>query len=282
MIHPNTTFEVAINHIAADPDRFGRLRPTILFDATQNHQNHYQQQTQLNNFDELNKRNYAVGDLVELRFFGAHPQLGRILRPASRDNREPFNAALTYCRHCQQPLVQRYGQLHCPGENCPLTAFARLLHACAPSVLDLPFGRDTLEYLVWGDELVTTFASLFFLEPEHFRQNGLHDYADIDVIVGAVRNRLDQLHGRGYSETVQRIAQLRFLDALSIPGLHSKNLRRMTETLANRAWHWGELASVLTDTTALCQFDIPISDVRAITTHARERIMELDSIARDF
>jgi NAD-dependent DNA ligase len=271
---------VRINHIATDPDRFGRIHPVVLFSATPHH-GHLIQEAHLNTIEDLKTRNYSVGDTVQLNTIGSHYTLGSIISPASVDERRPYTTEPTMCTSCHLYLVDRHGQPHCPEENCPRTVYARTLYATHPHVLDLPFGCETLRYLIWGRECITDFPSMFFLDAETISRN-VHGDDEIEIILDALSRRLDQLFGRGYPPDVQAIAQYRFLDALSIDGLHRKNLKRLREGLQKKTWTWGELPHILTDPSTLRSMAITRTDIPTIVACANERIMELDCLSREF
>jgi len=279
MVNTQIPYDVRINHIAIDPDRFGRLHPVVFFSATPHH-GQIVQQAHLKSLQDLKQRNYAVGDLIELHFVGSHPILGKILVPAKPTDRRLVSTEPLLCKSCHLKLFYHNGQPYCPDYNCPWSVYARTLYATQPHVLDLPFGSETLNYLIWGQEYLTDFPSMLFLEPKTAFEGILGDH-EIEIITDALKRRLDQLFGRGFSPEVQNLAQYRFLDAFSIPGLHRTNLKRLRAGLRQAQWVWNDLPHVLTDVTMLRSLGISKSYVVTILKYASERIMELDALSRE-
>jgi hypothetical protein len=148
-------------------------------------------------------------------------------------------------------------------------------------VLDLPLCKNALVYVFWGCELVDDLPTLLFLDTPGL-EGECYDRTESEMIVSALRTRVDQLFGRNCSRETQLDVQGRILDALSLTGLYTRDRRKLHQRLKRRAWDWGDLAYVLTDTTFLRSSDITPEDARNIARHARHRALELDTLAREF
>lgn len=277
--HP--TFNTQIRHITIDPDRFGRLQPTIMFD-TISYRGEYFTSARLDACEDIVKYDYACGDLIDVEIIGGIPRIGWLLRKSDADDRFSGVIGYDYCHHCQKRLVYHNGNRYCQStEECPRTAFARLSYAVQPNVLNLPLGKEDLNYIIWGGELAMNLPSLLFLDSTQFDTRFYHR-DESEVIVSALRLRLDQLFGHGFPRYIQLQAQDKVLDALSLTGLYNKDRQRLCELLEDSRWAWNDLPSVLTDTRFLRSCGIASQDARTISRGAEGRITELDALSREF
>jgi len=273
-----TPIEVVIDIVNIEPDRFGYLRPMIGFEEVSRHQDDLCFQS-LPTIAELYRRSYKEGDVVEVRYVGGVPHLGPVIRnhadPAPADWGYSLRKGL--CESCQQKLTIRQGGLRCDNPFCMSINLYRVLYACAPNVLDIPFDSKDLFYLCVSSDYPITLPSLLTFGKSDLQQ--FLPNSEINAMVETLRTRRNQLHGIGYQQDVQSIAQKRFLDAISIAGLHRKNIQRLQTRLVNKDWYWGELHQVLTRPNMLRRFGLDKHDALDIAEQAKHRQDELQAYA---
>lgn len=285
-----------IMHIDIEPDRFGLLHPVVFVNPI--HRRHdVNARISLDRVQDLSRMHYARGDLVEVGLMGQSKiaRLGQILEKGPDDCHHHSALDLGVCRHCQQNLTLRDGDLFCPGEHCPSTTYARATYAVGRHVLDIDLRPEALDLLIWGAETITDVTSLLFLDHTALEclggQEGIverYDPDEIAVLADTIAQRRDQLFGRwrpskmqGVSgQSVQAVIQKKTLDALSIQGLHHHAIAGLTTALAQNKWTWEQLPEVLTDVTALRNYGIGRIEAHSIVGHAQARIGELDQISR--
>lgn len=268
---------IKIDAIEAEPDRFGRIRPVIASNEVTRYEYEFYTIDMLTP-QHLKQAGYQVGDIVEVSFINKIPRLGKIIERTSKIPSDPLGFGV--CHACATPFTRKHGQLYCTKIDCTSTVFNRMLHANKKKVLDLPFDWHTLYNLVTQDGTVNDLPSLFNLDTHKLR--GYFDEEGIDLITRTLHKRIAQLNGECYSGAIQNIAQRRFLDALSVVGLHGENVKRLGDSLGDGDWQWSELPLVLTDPSLLRSCGISGNDVVTIVASAKPRIAEFDTLVREF
>jgi NAD-dependent DNA ligase len=269
------SMEAVLSVVSIEPDRFGRLRPVIGFED-RIHRTDTLFWTSLPTIEDLQQHGYDQGDVVDVTYTAEIPRLGKILRKSTDTDRSPWNQTL-HCESCTGRLVERHGQRYCGNEWCQSTTLYRILYACTPTVLDLPIDRDDAEWLCLSVGFPLTLPTLLTLGREEF--NEIVSNTDVDLILRALCARRNQLHGIGYPSDVQSLAQTRFLDALSLNGLHRTNSRRLQKGLSAQDWLWTDLEQVLTHHPTLRGFGISRRDAQEIVDHTNRRREEIQAYA---
>lgn len=259
---------VLIKHITAEHDRFGRIHSVVEISPIIRNETKISK-IHLTELDDLLYTKYKVDEVIELPFIGNIPRFN-----------SSNNHFRDYCYCCNKFLINKYGGLYCPNENCSKTIVARLIYAARKPLLDLPICKETLEDIVLSSDFVNDLPSLLCVDINQLDE--LFDRTESELIVSALQLRMDRLFGRGCSQEEQLLVQSKFLDALSITGLYNKDRMKIHKELQDRTWCWENLTEVLTDTGFLVKCGIVAQDARVITKHALNRIVELDTLARGF
>lgn len=269
--------DAIITNISLEPDRFGRIRPRIETDATYPSEYDHRR-TSLEDIDDLINRNYARGDQIAITYIGTLPILGRVLK---KRNPKTLNTLLPgVCPCCSLKLLQnRTRQLYCTNVHCASVVIERLVYACSPSVLNLPFSRHAISYFVRDCHLVDDLASLLHLSHSQLMQ--YYDLEHIDHIEKSCRRRLELVKQAAPEKEEVQDMVFRFLVALSLPGLYKNNVRRLVRAFVAEKWEWGELPEILTDAGMLKSFGIYFLDAFMIAREAKNRLTELDALVRD-
>jgi NAD-dependent DNA ligase len=269
---------VRISSIEAEPDRYGRVRPVIASDEVTRHEMEYYT-ISLPRLESLFEQGYQVGDVVELKFMNKIPQLGRVVEKTDRSTQEGPN--MRQCYSCGAPFQRRGSQLYCPDELCQVKLLNRMLHACSKPVLDIPLDRHGLSYFITVERSVHDLHTLFDLDRSMLSR--VYDHNVIDVILNALRVRMDQVQGYNWvNKETQNTAQAKFLDALSLNGLHANNIRKLRRSLWEGDWHWENLPQVLTSHDLLRRQGLPGQDVADIVNSATARLHELVALVKEF
>lgn len=276
-------YQVQITKISIDPDRFGRLHPVIWFYPIP-HAAQSISRVHLSSIDQLLARGYAVGDQVHLSIVGDYPFLGRIILRVRDEDRWPLTTVPDYCHHCQRPLVMRDGQRYCREVSCPQTIYARLTYGVR--ALGLPFRREDISYLVWYRELVQDLPSLLFITAEDLAGDtdegaSYFDKDEAEALVEQTQEHVADLLNPHEPE-MRFATQNTILDALSISGLYRADRRKLADHLYRGHWDWTNLPEIMTNPADLRRCGIAKADALAIARTARDRITELDGLARDF
>lgn len=267
---------IKINAIEIEPDRYGRIRPIIAFDEiTKYNLEHYT--IDLLTLDELKENEYQVNDIVEIKFIHHIPKLGNIIQ---RDLIKNDPLQIKTCYACGSKFIKRSNQFYCTNIKCSSTIFYRMLYANSKNVLNLPFDWHSLHDLVMMQGIVIDLPSLFNLDRSILI--GLFDSELVELTLNTLRTRIAQLNGDGFNSVIQNKTQGKFLDALSISGLHQANIKKLQKSLREGDWQWPELSYVLTNPDVLISNGIPKTDVLEIIDSAMLRILELDTLTREF
>lgn len=121
----------------------------------------------LHNFDEIERLDLRVGDVVVLEKSGdVIPKVARVVlekRPADARRIEPP----THCPSCQTPLVKPEGEVnfYCPNEErCPAQRRARILHFASRDAMDIEnLGEAIVDQLLKAN-LISDAGDLYALE----------------------------------------------------------------------------------------------------------------------
>ena len=276
---------VVIEHITIPPNRFGRLHPRIFAETPEDYNSNLD--IELSSIDDVIKRDYRKGDVVELNYIGTIPQLGKILQPTKITF--PTESSLDHelrivrsgrCTSCYNPLTCRNGNLYCDNTTCSYKNIDRLVYACGHRILDLPVGKLDLAYW-YSDQcsdIVAPVTQLLTAERDILNQLA-KDEDELNYILDTFVTRHNQLHGYTYPDEVQLITQGRFLNALSLRGLYQSNINHLQTGLAYANWQWKDLPTVLTDSKKLQSLGIPQKDAREIVQSTLLGIDEVASFA---
>lgn len=271
--------KIKIAAVEIEPDRYGRMRPVISSDDVNRHECEFYT-IALPSIEYLKAMDYNVGDVVELNFIKGIPQIGRILEKAEHIKLN-IDHERQYCQHCGSRLQQKQKQFYCSDVHCETRIINRMIYASSRQSLDLPFDWRTIAQLVLNGNVIKDLPSFLGLTRDDLMT--YYDTELIDFILNKITKRLNMLHGcRSVPNEVQNLTQGRFLDALSLNGLHKRNIKYLREGLWRKQFIWSDLAQALTDHSLLSQLDIHPQDVIEIIKDAKSRLYELDSIAREF
>ena len=271
-------YEVKINKINIDPDRFGRIRPVVWIDTVPHPAGGLISSVELPTIEQLYERGYAGGDHVQLKVIGNQVQLNNIIHKADEAYRWYTAEPKHYCHHCQKNLVTRDGSLYCPDPNCPRTTFARLVYASR--VLQLPFRDDDIAFLHLAKEAIQDIPSMLFLTKEQLIGPIYHP-DEAEMVADALSERVTALLNPDSLDNLLT-TKGKVLNALSIPGLFQDGQRKLIHHLSNGYWNWENLPSLLNSAQDLNEFGVGRSDARRIARHAADRVEELDGISRHF
>ena len=269
--------DVLLTNISLEPDRFGRIRPKVETSSTYPSE-HDHRRISLEDIDDLLRRDYARGDRVAVTYIGTLPILGKVLM--KRGARQLNTLLPSTCPCCSTKLVHdRSRQFHCTNPHCTSVVIERLVYACSPSVLNLPFSRHAIMYFVRDCRMVDDLASLLHLSYGRLMQ--YYDPEHIDHIKKSCRHRLSVVrYDAPTKEDVQDMV-FRFLMALSITGLFKNNVKRLLAAFIAGKWEWRDLPEILTDPGVLKSYGIYFLDAVIIAREAKVRLAELDALARD-
>ena len=260
--------EAIIEQIDIKPDRFGRLHPSITCHDDNG------EILEINDLclDEVSSNNYCENDIVGISREEVIPRISHIIRKVNDQAPSEITHTLhtEKCGVCYSPLVRRKLSLYCLNPTCCVTNLNKLRHACSPRILDLPFEIHEIERLhdIIGCPSTTPISTILTAGREDL-SSVITDEFDLDRVLDTLKTRHQQLHGIGYSPEIQKIAQGRFMEALSIQGLHDRNISLMIKHLQKDRWRWNQLFDVLTTPTELRSFKIPEDNIRDIVSLAR-------------
>lgn len=269
--------KVRIDTIEPEPDRYGRVRPIITTNEVSRHEYEYYTIT-LPRMDTLDTEGYETGDIVELEFIYNAPRLGKILKKSSI--KQPPVEKVS-CLYCHIPFIKKHGQLYCVDSGCPSAVFNRVVYASSKRALDLPFEQRALNHMVLMNGSVYDIPSLLAVDRQVLMPH--YDTDMQDRILSTVKRRLHMLNGgHKITDEVKNLTQGRFLDALSLGGLHEQNIRRLRHSLWVGDFAWAELPLVLTDRASLLKAGLVHLDADEIIGNARARLRELEALVKDF
>lgn len=277
-----------IKNINIEPDRFGRLHPKIYFDNF-SIRSEWPIEIPLNTIDDLLREDYRVGDVVEIKFVGVIPHIGRVLLreedPKFDDKKQTINHELGLwhameCVWCHGPLTQKHVSLYCDNPSCDLVNYARVQYACSPGSLDLPIHPHGLNYICSHVINPTETPIIDVLNLGRAELSEIVEDDCVDEALAMLNNRHCLLHGNGHPIEIQALAQRKFLDALSLQGLYRTNVDHLQKQLMEQRYRWQDLHHVLTDPRILTRYGVSPRDARDIAQAAMLRSEEVQAFSR--
>ena len=263
------------------PDRFGRIRPILITEPYYGPEDTLE--IPLPQLDDLLVRGYEEGDVIKLIRAGPVALADRIVErsesPTDNYSNHPQNLqrlSHNQCPYCSQSLVFYCNEFYCNNPRCGNTNIERVFHACSPSVLDLPISRDELASIqndVYWNDPYPLISFLHSGRDELYELGWNEEY--LEQLLQDFTMRYNQLHGHGCSREVQLMTQGRFIDALSLRGLYTKNIRQLQNGLSNGYLSWQTLPMILMDSKSLMVLGIPPDNAAEIALAAQQRSVEL-------
>lgn len=269
--------EIQIEDIQLQPDRYGRIRPTFVVDNIHKHDFEFRR-FELPNIDVLRLKNYENGDIVRVKFITNSPILGDII---TKSNREQQRHDVTKCMSCGSHTVKYKGDYCCNNVNCKKTRLYQLLFTCSKSCLDIPaLHWDSLDYFV-NENILSTLSSLLNVD-----RIKLHQYYDTDV-VNLIKQRTKDIKRLLYRDNVDPIKKKQLiyniLKSLCLRGLYPINAKRLAQAFFQDGWSSiSSLPLILSDYGFLKSVGIPYDDAQIIVLDSQRRMVEIDTLAREF
>ncbi len=126
----------------------------------------------LHNFDEIERKDIRVGDLVEIEKAGeVIPAVVSVVTEVRTGRERPIERPAC-CPVCREPVRQEPDEvvIRCVNPECPAQVRERLRHFAARGTMDIEtLGAAMVELLV-SEGLVTTPADLYELGPQQFNR----------------------------------------------------------------------------------------------------------------
>lgn len=174
-----------------------RLEPVFLSGSTV-------QNATLHNYDEIDRLNLHVGDIVEIEKSGEIiPKVLKVVSSKESKTTPPFQAPVK-CPSCEGELTRVVGEVavRCLNSSCPAQIFALLTHFVSRNAMNIDgLGPSILEQLI-AENLVTTPADLFNISVENIanldRMGEKSALNLVEALNEAKKNPLHRLlHGLG-------------------------------------------------------------------------------------